>query len=41
MDAIHLTVVKIENEQGAKFDALFEGQEILKSDVADLKSGRR
>jgi len=38
LDAIHCTVVKIENEHGAKIDALFEGQESLRTDVAGLKA---
>ncbi|MBW1809340.1 MAG: hypothetical protein JRJ87_14180 [Deltaproteobacteria bacterium] len=38
MDAIHCSVVKIENEHGAKLEALFEGQADLKTDVAELKT---
>jgi chromosome segregation ATPase len=40
LDAIHCTVVRIENEHGAKIDVLFEGQESLRTDVADLKAGQ-
>ena len=40
LDAIHCSVVKIENEHGAKLEALFEGQEILKADVTSLKAGQ-
>ncbi|HUU00939.1 MAG TPA: hypothetical protein VM425_05795 [Myxococcota bacterium] len=38
LDAIHCTVVKIENEHGAKFDVLFEGQESLKAGQESLKA---
>jgi len=39
LDAIHCAVVKIENNHGAKLEALFDGQERLKADVSELKAG--
>jgi len=40
LDDIHCTVVKIENEHGAKFDVLFEAQESLKAGQESLKAGQ-
>ncbi len=40
MDAIHCSVVKIENEHGAKLEALFEGQANLGQGQARLEQGQ-
>ncbi len=40
LDAIHCTVIKIENEHGAKLDVLFEGQAKLEQGQARLEQGQ-